>query len=480
MERYSIAPVIALKIDDRTDMEFSVEYINDRGPADFGISQFGKGVAPIPRSRVINDPNDTINKDYVSAGYSFEHRFNDNWKVRNGFRYLSYNYNYSVVALPLAVDGPTVTRFYADQDGEQQSYSLNTSVVGKFATGSVKHELLTGIDLNHNEDRIISLFGGPSSINIFNPDYNLASKPSRADLLPFNNTLNTSSRLGIYLQDQISFFDNLILVAGLRYDTVSQDTTNVQTGFVDGGRLEQSNDAVTPRIGLLYRLIPELSLFANYSQSFDPSSATTASGNPLKPERGEGFEVGIKTELFDQKLLGTLTYFNITKQNVAVTDPVNLLFSSAIGEQQSQGIEFDIVGEILPGWNIIGSYSYIDAKVTQDTDPDFVNNRLFGVPYNMASLWMTYEIQSGTLEGLGFGAGFNYVGDRYGDLANSYTVGDYIIGNAAIFYRRDNYRFALNFKNISNVDYIQSVTGNQTGIEPGQPFSLIGSFSVQF
>lgn len=479
-ERYSIAPVIAVKIDDRTDLDFSVEYINNRGPADFGITKFGKGVAPIPRSRVINDPNDTINTDYVGAGYSFEHRFNDDWKLRNGFRYISYNYDYSVIALPFIVNNANVTRFYADQDGQQQSYSLYTSAVGKFATGSIKHELLAGIDLNHSEDRILTVFGGPSTINIFNPDYNLINKPDRSELPLFNDVLTTSNRLGIYLQDQISFLPNLILVAGFRYDTVTQDVSNVQTDFTEGGRTEQTNDAVTPRVGLLYRPIPELSIFANYSQSFKPNTATTSGGNFLEPEKGEGFEVGLKTELFNEKLLATFTYFNITKQNVAVTDPVNQLFSSAIGEQQSQGVELDIVGEILPGWNITGSYSYIDAKVTQDTDRTFVNNRLFGVPYNSANLWMTYEIQSGTLQGLGFGAGFNYVGDRYGDLANSYTVGDYVIGNMAIFYKRDNYRIALNFKNISNANYIEAGTGNEGGIEPGQPFSVIGSFSVQF
>jgi len=481
MERYSVAPVLAWKIGNKTDVQFSVEYINDTGPADFGLVRLGDGVAPIPRTRVINNPDDTIDSDYVSAGYSFEHRFNDNWKLRNSFRYLSYNYDFSVVALPGSfVDDTTLIRIFADQDGQQRSYSFYTNAVGKFATGSIKHELLVGIDLNRSEDKIISLFGGPSPLDIFNPDYNLTPKPNRGDMVPFGDTDNTADRLGIYLQDQVYFLDNLILVAGIRYDTVTIKTTNVQTDFTDGGESEQTDDAFIPRVGLLYRPIPQVSLFANYSQSFTPSTETTASGSPLEPERGEGFEVGVKTELFKEKLLATLTYFNITKENVVVSDPANILFSTAVGEQKSQGFELDVTGEILPGWKIIASYSYIDAKVTEDTDPSFVDNRLFGVPYNMASLWMTYEIQKGALQGLGFGAGFNYVGDRFGDLANTYTVGDYFIGNAAIFYQRDRYRFALNFKNISDADYIEAVAGTDSSIEPGQPFTVIGSFSVEF
>ncbi len=206
----------------------------------------------------------------------------------------------------------------------------------------------------------------------------------------------------------------------------------------------------------------------------------TASGQPLEPERGEGFEVGAKTELLNRKLLATLTYFNITKNNVAVVDPDFPLFSIPVGEQQSQGVELDIVGELSPGWEIIGSYSYIDAEVTDDTNPDFIGNRLFGVPRNTVSLWTTYEIQQGSLQGLGFGVGVNYGGNRFGDLANSFEIGDYLTGNAAIFYRRDRYRFALNFKNLTNTNYIRAVTGNEGGVYPGEPLTVIGSFSVGF
>ncbi len=481
--RLAIAPALTWKISDRTKVDFSVEYINNRGPADFGLTSLGDGVAPVPRDRVINNPDDTIATNFLSLGYNFEHQFNDSWKVRNGFRYLRYTYDYSVVALPFIVEDENVTRFYADQDGEADSYSLYTSVVGKFKTGSVKHTLTAGIDLNRTEDRTITLFddANPSTINIFDPDYNFIFKPSRFDLPPFENTIITSERLGVYVQDQINLLDNLILVAGIRYDTISQTTTNAtDTDFVDAGESTQTNDAFTPRIGILYRPIQELSFFANYSQSFNPSTETTVSGTTLPPERGEGFEVGAKTELLNQKLIATLAYFNITKKNVGVVDPDFSLFSTAIGEQQSQGVELDVVGEILPGWKVIGSYAYTDAKVTDDTDPDIIGNRFVGVPKHSASLWTTYEIQTGTLKGLGFGAGLKYVGNRIGDTANTYNIGSYLIGNAAIFYGFDRYRVALNFKNISNAYYIESSGGTEAGIEPGAPLTIIGSFSVTF
>ncbi|WP_404783697.1 TonB-dependent siderophore receptor [Altericista sp. CCNU0014] len=483
-DRIAIAPSVTWKISDRTKAEFSLEYIYNRGPADFGLTAFGNGVAPVPRDRVINNPDDTITTNFLSLGYNFEHQFNDRWKIRNGFRYLFYDYNYSVVALPFIVEDANVTRFYADQENKSNSYSLYTNAVGKFETGSVKHTLTVGVDLNRTDGSSITLFdaNNPSTINIFDPDYNAVPKPPKSTLPLFENTITTSDRLGVYIQDRIKLLDNLTLVAGVRYDTITQKTINTtDTDFVDAGESTQTDSAFTPRIGILYQPIKELSLFANYSQSFNPNTEnTTVTGAPLPPERGQGFDLGVKAELFDRKLLATLTYFNITKNNVGVVDPNFPLFSTTIGQEQSQGIELDVAGEILPGWKVIGSYAYTDAKVSKDTNLDNIGNRFVGVPLHSASLWTTYEIQKGPLKGLGFGAGLKYVGDRAGDVENTYTVGDYLIGNAAIFYNRDRYRFALNFKNISNAYYIESSTGNEGGIEPGAPFTVIGSFSVKF
>lgn len=176
-----------------------------------------------------------------------------------------------------------------------------------------------------------------------------------------------------------------------------------------------------------------------------------------------------------------MAYFDITKQNVAVTDPNFPLASIASGEQQSRGVELNVTGEVLPGWNIIAAYAYIDAEVKEDLNPDNIGNRLFNVPKHSASLWTTYEIQTGNLQGLGFGVGFNFVGKREGDLDNSFQVDSYFLTNAAIFYRRDNWRFALNFKNLFDVNYIESVENVRASANsPGEPFTVIGSISVEF
>ncbi|MEL6401217.1 MAG: TonB-dependent receptor, partial [Cyanobacteria bacterium J06626_4] len=240
-----------------------------------------------------------------------------------------------------------------------------------------------------------------------------------------------------------------------------------------------NEDAFTPRVGLVYQPIEELSLYGSYTTSFVPNTDTTEAGEILEPERGEQFEIGARAELLDGRLTANLAFFDITKENVATTDPDNIFFSVATGEQRSQGLELDIAGEILPGWNIIANYAYTDAEITEDED--FEGNRLTDAPAHNFNLWTTYDIQDGPLVGLGFGLGFNFVGERSGDLANSFEVDSYFLTNAAISYERDNWRAALNIRNLFDVDYIESTGVNRTfGIAPGEPFTLIGSFAIEF
>jgi iron complex outermembrane recepter protein len=486
LQRFFIAPTLAWKAGDRTDLSFKLEYLNSRQPFDTGRVALGNRVIDIPRDRIINEPNDFTENRILNLGLNLEHRFDDNWKIRSSFQYLSKNILQDF-AFPFSVDAATgiVTRNFGGFDIDVKTYALQTNVIGKFNTGALKHTLLFGVDVSQTIDNTFAAFDftTPLLLDPFNPVYRTIPRGNfRNDPARFSTFVDyqiRERRLGIYLQDQVDLLDNLKLLAGLRYDTVEQNVLNRPTFFnPESSQVIQTDNALSPRIGLVYQPSKEISLYASYSQSFNPSTNAAFRGNILKPERGEGWEVGIKGELFDGKLLATLAYFDIIKQNVATPDPNNPLFSIAAGEQRSRGLEFDLSGQILPGWNIIASYAYTDARLTRDnTFP--VGNRLESTPEHSVSLWTTYEIPEGDLQGLGLGFGFNYVSDRKGDLANSFDLGSYFLTNAAIFYGRDNWRVAINFKNIFNVDYSNSPNGI-TRIDVGEPFTVIGSFSVKF
>jgi iron complex outermembrane receptor protein len=482
-----IAPSITARIGDRTDLNLQLEYLNDQRPLDPGLVAFGDGVAAIPRDRILGEPDDTITNEFLSVGYNLEHRFSENWTLRNAFRYSQDNDDIrATLSFPfiggLNESTGVLSRVFADQVDKNETLALQTNVVGEFSTGPIDHTLLVGLDLAWFDLKSDSftVFFLPSvrvPINIFNPIYGSRQRPDRLSTPVSSETINTNS-VQLYVQDQIELMDNLTLMAGVNYEIFDQSISRTQ-GLVTTNS-SQNGSAFSPRVGLVYKPLENLSLYTSYAQSFFPNVAFTISGNTLEPEQGEGFEVGIKTELFDRRLLGTLSYFNLTRRNVATPDPIDPRFSLAAGEQNSQGIELDIIGEILPGWNLIGSYSYIDARIIED-NRFAVGNWLPGVPEHSASLWTSYEIQSGDLAGLGFGLGVNWVGDRQGDLDNSFTLDSYFLTDIAVFYKRDNWRLNLNFKNIFDSNYIVGTPRTRTrGIEPGAPFTVLGSVSYEF
>ncbi|MEO0537495.1 MAG: TonB-dependent siderophore receptor [Cyanobacteria bacterium P01_A01_bin.123] len=484
IERFFIAPVVSWAIDDRTDWVVELEYSTETRPADFGgLPAFGDRVAEVPFNRITGEPDDEARNERFNVGYRFEHRFSDSWKVRNSFRYLRFDPEFIANAAFQVINPTTGDLFRGWVQNNQliNSYELQTNVVGEFSTGSIAHTLLMGVDLFRRDFTAsgrADLTPQLPFFNIFNPVYGVPRPASFSDPLPVTNTARTDN-LGIYVQDQVTLADNLFFLAGVRYDTVSQSSEDFTLNTSDS----QSDDAFSPRVGIVYQPIEDLSLYTSYSTSFSPNSGTTRTGEILDAERGQQFEIGARANFFNDRLSANLAFFNLTKRNVATADPTALPgqnFVVATGEQRSQGIELDITGEILPSWNIIANYAYTDADITQDNS-GLQGNRLFGVPEHNANLWTTYEIQQGDLAGLGFGVGFNYVSERFGDNANSFVLDSYFLTNAGIFYRRNNWEFALNARNLFDVAYIDSSEGSRDfEIRPGEGFTLLGSFSIRF
>jgi iron complex outermembrane receptor protein len=155
---------------------------------------------------------------------------------------------------------------------------------------------------------------------------------------------------------------------------------------------------------LLWQAQDGLSLYGNYAENFGANTGRDFAGEPLKPESATQYEVGAKAELLGGKLTTSLALFHLTKQNVATADPLNPGFNIAIGEVRSQGVEFDIQGELASGWNAIATYTYTDAVITKSNNGD-EGLRKSNVPRNMASISTTYKLPQASLQGWKIGGG---------------------------------------------------------------------------
>jgi iron complex outermembrane recepter protein len=467
----TIAPSITLNLGDKTALNLYYEYLEFNGiPAESYTGIFSNGKF-FPRDFYAGYPDFSANNNTTQrVGYTLNHEFNDNWQIRNNISVVAYKaYEKYSIGLDLLDDQFLEIRAN-DREYATDNYFGQIDLLGKFNTGPIPHQLLIGFDFNRN----VSIFNPDAAsapnLDIFDPDYDVAEP----DYAPRFSSRDFTQSYGVYLQDQVSLLENLKLLIGGRLDWISRNAT---TDGIDDP--EQNNSAFSPRIGLVYQPSNTVSLYASYGQSLNPAFGFNPNGEAFEPTRGTQYEFGVRTNFLDGRISANLAAYHLTKSNITTSDPDDPDFSIQVGKQRSQGIELDVIGEILPGWNIVASYAYTDAAITEDNTYE-VGNRLVGVPENQVSLWTTYQIQAGDLRGLGFGLGLFYVGERAGDLENSFELPNYVRTDAAIYYRRDQFSAAINIRNLLDTDYIRASDGGSLFLQRGAPFTIIGSVGWEF
>lgn len=468
----SISPVVSLKLGDRTTLSLEGEYASIDTTGFGGILALGTLLpnpnGKLPRSFFPGEPDSFSRTSTSRIGYRLEHQFSNNWSLRNAFQARFSTFDSDGVSGSLDSDNRTLNRGRSISTGYGEDYTLTTNLIGNFSTGSIGHQLLVGVDWRKSHATYTRYGkGGIPPLDVFNPVYR--QPQTGAFELDFSDDYGDDT-LGIYIQDLVSLTSNLKLLLGLRYDTQDYNYRDLTSDF----RYSQADSAFSPRVGIVYQPIPPISLYASYARSFTPSLFGNAfDGSFFQPEQGTQYEVGVKADL-SNRFSATLAFYDLTRTNITTRDPVNEGFSIQTGEQRSRGIEFNIGGEILPGWNIIAGYAYIDAQLTKDnTFP--VGNLLNNVSRNSLSLWTTYQIP----QSFGFGLGLFYVDNRQVDLFNTLELPSYLRTDAAIYYQRDRFRAALNFTNLFDVGYFES-GDSENEIVYGQPFTVRATLSWEF
>ena len=480
-EIISIAPVISYDFSDATSLTFEYEYLESNQTFDDGLP-IDPIVFELPRERFLGEPEDFEDINTHSFYLNLNHRFSDNIRLRSGFAAEISDTSESAFRLfELDTESGEFSRFLSESESSSDNYAWQTDLISEFNTGSIEHQLLAGFELARSsiDDEFPTFFDFdadvPLAINIFNPEYDTP----RPDPNNFGNQEGTVNTLGFYLQDQITLLPNLKLLAGGRYDFANNENDFFEDfgGEIFSESVEADNEAFSPRVGLVYQPVEPISLYASFSRSFIPNTDTTSDGEIIEPERGTQYEIGVKGEFGDFST--TLAAYDITKTNITRTDPDDPDFSIPVGEVTSRGIELDVAGEPVSGWNIIASLFFNDAFISEGDEDNPEDDTLINAPGSGASLWTTYEIQQGSLQGLGFGAGLFYVGDREAEIPNDFVLPSYVRADASLFYDRDNWRAQLNFKNLFDKEYFES-SQNTSLIYPGAPFTVLGSVSVEF
>lgn len=479
-ERQFFAPAFSWELSPQTRLLVQAEVIRSSQVFDRGVVAPNDHLGSVSRSDFFGEPDDgEIDNNNESLQAEIEQDLNASWTVRLASHYKQGRLNGGATeASFLADDARTLNREYRYRDFDWQDSITQLELRGLVYTGDIEHNLLIGTEYErYAKDERLMRTRPISTIDIREPVYGQPRPPFSVG--PGGRSTDRHELVhsrSLNLQDQMRLSEKLFGVIGARYDHYEHRLDNEVTGT----RTEQTHEKITPRIGALYQLTPEVGVFANASQSFKPNTGAPrpGTGTSFDPEEGVGYEAGFKFDLLDSRLGMTVAAFHLTKENVLTADPADSTYQIAAGEVSSRGLDLQLTGQLTDEVRVIGAYAYVDAEVTKDNTLAS-GSRLLNVPEHSGSLLGVYEFLDGGLKGLELGGGVNYVGDRSGNVADSgfelpgYTTVDLL----ARYKATQDLTLGVNLNNAFDRTYYERSYSN-VWVMPGEPRNLSLSLSL--
>lgn len=505
-ERWFLSPVVQWKISPTTQLLVAWEYFNNKTtPDNIGLIPYGdrplSGLVNVNNvlqnftpDRNLGEPTDFQNSTQQMVNVSFSHLFNQHWQVNamfntaitnekdgGAFGDLSTNADVNLGILPRMFEGSEIG---LAERWHGVTYSFDVNVLSKFNTWGVKHNLLLGADYYRiNYDFTCCGINGLllDDISIFAPVHGVTIGPVDPSLA--FTIYGNLGWYGLYLQDQVQLPHHFFVLGGFRYD-MAHDLVSSKYG--KGG---SSDHKISPRVGVLWQPREWLSIYGSYVENFGATNGEAVDRNnqPLPPETAQQWEVGVKTA-FGRHFLGTLAYYDLTKQNIAVADPLfpnDGSHALPIGEANSHGVELDLAGTILPHWNLLIAYAYTEAKIVNDLYFGTAGNRLSNVPKNGGRIWTTYSLLGGEVRRLTLGGGLTARSAREGDMKNDYLLPGFATVDAMASYSfpfsKSNLMLQVNVHNLLNRNYFEASGDFLRGrIAPGRPLAVMSSIRFEF
>jgi iron complex outermembrane receptor protein len=429
--------------------------------ADFQEDQVGSAINFLPyEGTIFDNPHGQISTHLFtgepdfdghdsrrfSLGYLFETEPTDQLTLRQSFRYSNLDVAYrQVYGIGIEADLRTLDRLAFQGQQNVDNFVVDNQAEFKAALGPVENTLLAGVDFWHQSVDTKSGSELAPTLDLYDPDYGADIDDPAMN----NHTDQKRRQVGLYLQDQVAV-ENWRLILSGRHDWAEGRTEN----FIDETVARQSDSAFTGRAGIAY--VSEIGLvpYASYATSFEPVAGTDADGQPFKPETGDQYEVGVKFQPEGHKSFVQVSAFQLTRQNVLTADPNDPLNQIQTGEVRNRGVEVEATASLAEGLDVIGSYTFLNARVTETND-ETQGSRLGDTPEHSAALWADYTIPSGGFEGLGAGAGVRYYGSTW-SYTNELKTPDFVLFDAALHYEWSNLRFALNVSNLLDNVYVKA------------------------
>ena len=476
------APTLLLEPDARTRLTFAYEYIHDERLADRGVPSFGGKPITGYDHTLFGSP--ALNRSEVDAHVGrvrLQRELADGFSLDVSGQFAHYDKFYQNV-VPGVATATTVSLSGYNNAQARDNWIGQANLVWKGRTGPIGHTLLAGVEIGDqstDSERHNALFaksgGGTATAAV------VALAPVLTlPVITFNGTATASktrvTSKSAYLQDQIELAPWLQIIGGLRYDRFEIAATNLINSAVTG----RSDGKWSPRLGLVLKPQPNISLYASFGKSFLPQSGdqfTTLDPTfqSLDPEAFRNLEVGAKWDVTPQLSL-TAAAFQLDRSNTRVANPTNPGFWLVTGSSRSRGIEMALTGKITPQWQASLGYTYQEGEIRSSTSAAPAGRPLGLLPHHQLSAWTRYDLS----KRLGLGLGLVHQSSQFATISNAVTLPAFTRIDAAAFVNvSNNFALQLNVENLTDTRYYASASSDNN-ILPGKPLTARVTARVKF
>ena len=452
-----------------------------------GLPTFADGRhMDLPRSTYLNNADSFQDRDNDVLFADLEQRLNNGWRARFAVSH---------------IDASSTTRNTTNSRIDGQDYQLSQSETGwQYDTRQLvadarlsgpvdwfgrRHEVLIGASYRNDDSTAAQSWDSRSNRTV-----NLGSwNPYQYQMVggvvdPYNWARKTREK-GLYAAANLSLADPLHLVLGGRFGWYTQDVTGWYESAATWKRSLDASAKFTPYAGLVYDVSRQHSLYASATKIFQPQSSMDVNGNTLPPLAGTNLELGVKGEYFDRRLNASAAVFHIDQTNRAMRDEINcptggrLSCSRAAGEVESEGVDVQVSGQLAPGWQLTGGYTWVLAKYTRDSNAANIGQRTAtDEPRHLFKLFTNYQLGQWNL------GGSVYAQDKiYRSETGYHTAqGAYAIAGLTAGYRIDSHwQLRVNVENLFDRKYYSALGYSWSGglDRYGAPRSLLVSLNYR-
>jgi iron complex outermembrane receptor protein len=492
---FALNPVLAWRLSNRHSVTLNFEYVNsdyqpDSGiPIQFTFNEFFQPVPlsdlpNVPRTRSYQTPLDDSDQELFRVRLDYQRELGRSVSLRNKFYFTQLDWLSDGTLLNGAFPNQQapgrllVARTFQSLDDQQNLFGNQLEALVSFQTGAVKHNLVAGFEVSRLKDDFNLLIAAPNDpqnfplfVDLTDPTEAITSK-NQLRFIRFAVGDGRSLVFAPYVVNQAAFSEKVHLFVGGRFDAIDYNDNRID--FEIPSVTNRNYEKFSPMAGLVVAPTTSLSLYVNGGQAFAPPSTLTA-GEP-KPEESTQFEIGTKVKALDGKLNSTLAVYYLKKKNIGIPDQNGITRQS--GDQRSQGVEFELSLQPVSSWQAFFTYAFTDAELTEfrEIDPftqlpaDRSGNTPAFAPKHILNFWTTKEYKIG----IGIGAGLRYVSSQFIDEDNAFEIDSALTFDAAIYYTLRNWRWSVNFKNITDRDYETRGFGS-TSVTPANPRAVYGS-----